>query len=144
MILVDANLLVYAHVSSFRQHEPARDWLGTRLNGSTKVGLPWSSLTAFLRLVTNPRVFDRPESTTSAWRQVGDWLDCETVWIPQPTERHRDMLAAMLQAPGVRGNLIQDAHLASLALEHGLMLCSNDGDFSRFPGLRWENPLAQR
>ena len=141
MILVDANLLIYAHVSTFSQHEVARAWLDERLNGVAPVGLPWPSLLAFLRLTTNPRVFERPESMPDAWRQALAWLAAERAWIPQPTERHREILGELLAAPGVHANLVQDAHLAALAIEHGLILCSTDGDFARFPGLRWENPL---
>lgn len=142
MILVDANLLIYAGVDSFPQHERARDWLDARLNGVAPIGLPWPTLLGFLRITTNPRLFERPASIAAAWRQVCAWLACERAWIPQPTERHRDTLGGLLESPGVRANLVQDAHLASLAIEHGLILCSTDGDFGRFPGLRWENPLA--
>lgn len=142
MILLDANLLVYAHVSSFEQHERARAWLDAKLGGPAPVGLPWPSLLAFVRLVTNPRMFERPEPTAGAWRQVGDWLDCDCAWIPAPTERHREILGHLLAAPGIQGNLVPDAHLAALAIEHGLALCSTDGDFARFDGLRWENPIA--
>lgn len=142
MILVDANVLVYAHVSSFAQHERARDWLDQQLNGTARVGLPWASVLAFLRLVTNPRVFEHPEPITDAWRQVLGWLDCGTVWIPQPTERHAELLGQLLALPGVHANLIPDVHLAALAMEHGLVLCSTDGDFARFPGLHWLNPLS--
>jgi toxin-antitoxin system PIN domain toxin len=142
MILVDANLLVYAHVRSFAQHEGARAWLDARLNGNSPVGLPWNCLLAFLRIVTNPRIFQKPESMASAWKQVEDWLDCEPVWIPEPTERHREVLGSLLIAAGMQANLVPDAHLASLAIEHGLILCSTDGDFARFRKLRWENPLS--
>jgi uncharacterized protein len=142
VILVDANVLVYAHVSSFAQHDRARDWLDQQLNGAAPVGLSWASLLAFLRLVTNPRVFERPEPITDAWRQVLAWLNRETVWIPQPAERHAELLGQLLAIPGVQANLVPDAHLAALAIEHGLMLCSTDGDFARFPGLRWLNPLG--
>ncbi len=142
MILIDANLLVYAHVSSFAQHHPACAWLDGQLNGGAPVGLPWASLLAFLRLVTNPRVFERPEPITDAWRQILAWLQCETAWIPQPTERHAVLLEELLAVPGVHGNLVPDAHLAALAMEHGLMLCSADSDFARFPSLRWQNPLT--
>ena len=141
MILVDANILIYSHVESFAQHKAARAWLDQQLNGSTRVGLPWVSLLAFL-LVTNPRVFERPEPMVDAWRQVRAWIACETAWIPQPTERHADLLNELLALPGVHANLVPDAHLAALALEHGLMLCSTDGDFAQFPALRWLNPLA--
>jgi len=141
VILVDANVLIYAHVSSVAQHNGARDWLDQELNGPAPVGLPWASLLAFLRLVTNPRVFEHPEPMTDAWCQVLAWLGCETAWIPQPTERHAEVLGELLALPGVRGNLVPDAHLAALAIEHGLTLCSTDGDFARFRQLRWVNPL---
>lgn len=142
MILVDANLLIYAHVSTFSQHERARSWLDEQMNGAAPVGLPWSSLLAFLRLVTNPRLFDNPESITDAWEQVVAWLNCDSSWIPAPTERHAQILGSLLAGPGVHANLVPDAHLAALAIEHGLILCSTDGDFGRFPGLRWRNPLV--
>ncbi len=142
MILVDANLLVYAHVGSMPQHARAREWLDGRLNGAAPVGLPWPSLLGFLRLTTNPRIFERPLSLTNAWRQVRNWLDCEPVWIPGPTQNHRQILEPLLATIGGRSNLVPDAHLAALALEHGLILCSTDGDFARFDTLRWENPLS--
>jgi toxin-antitoxin system PIN domain toxin len=143
VILLDANLLLYAHVSSFVQHKAARNWLDSQLNGTARVGLPWPSLLAFLRLVTNARVFERPETMLAAWAQVQEWMSCDVVWVPEPTERHATLLGQMLQAAGVHGNLVPDAHLAALALEHGLILCSTDGDFARFPGLRWTNPLSR-
>jgi len=142
LILVDANILIYAHVNSFAQHDAARFWLDRQLNGVPRVGLPWPSLLAFLRLVTNPRVFEHPEPIADAWSQVLAWLACETAWVPQPTERHTELLGAFLALPGVHGNLVPDAQLAALALEHGLTLCSTDGDFARFPGLAWRNPLT--
>ena len=142
MILVDANILVYAHVASLTEHERARSWLDTALSGTSRVGLPWPSLLGFLRLVTNPRVFRRPESMAGAWTQVSAWLDADVAWIPQPTDRHRDVLASLLVAPGMQANLVPDAHLAALAIGHGLVLCSTDGDFGRFPTLRWQDPLA--
>ena len=142
MILVDANVLIYASVDSFRQHERARHWLDERLNGAPPIGLPWASLLGFLRVTTNPRVFGRPMAVADAWRQVLAWLGCEPAWIPQPTERHREILGDLLAAPGVQANLVPDAHLAALAIEHGLILCSTDGDFARFSGLRWEDPIV--
>ena len=142
MILVDANLLIYAHVSSFTQHDGARDWLDAQLSGPASVGLPWASVTAFLRIVTNPRIFERPEPMEDAWRQVQAWLACDSAWTPLPTERHAELLGPFLALPGVHANLVPDAHLAALAVEHGLTLCSTDGNFARFPGLRWVNPLA--
>jgi toxin-antitoxin system PIN domain toxin len=142
VILIDANILIYAHVSSFTQHKLARDWLDQRLNAAAPVGLPWASLIAFLRLVTNPRVFDHPEPIGDAWQQVRTWLAAETAWVPHPMERHADILGEYLALPGIHANLVPDAHLAALAVEHGLTLCSTDGDFARFDGLRWQNPIA--
>lgn len=141
MILVDANLLVYASVQTFRQHDAARSWLDGRLNGVPGVGLPWPSLLAFARLVSNPRIFERPMSVADAWRQVEEWLDCPAVWTPAPTEHHREVIASLMPAVGNRPNLVPDAHLAALAIEHGVTLCSTDADFARFAELSWENPL---
>jgi toxin-antitoxin system PIN domain toxin len=142
VILVDANLLIYAHVSTFTQHREARDWLDRQLSEFAGVGLPWPSLLAFLRLVTNPRVFERPDPIADAWRQVRSWLACENAWIPHPTDRHVEIVSELLALPGLRSNLIPDVHLAALAIEHGLTLCSADSDFARFPGLSWLNPIA--
>ena len=141
MILVDTNILIYAHVKSLAQHKPAKSWLDSCLNGIAPVGLPWPSLLAFLRLVTNRRIFEQPETPPEAWQQVTEWLECPPVWIPQPTENHHEILASLFVDQGITGNLIPDAHLAALAIEHGLLLCSTDGDFTRFPGLRWQNPI---
>ena len=141
MILVDANLLIYAHIGGMTQHERSRAWLDEQLNGVTRVGLPWPSLLAFMRIVTNPRIVERPLPVATAWSQVRSWLDCENVWIPAPTERHRGVLGAILESTGTHGDLLPDAHLAALAVEHGLEVCSTDGDFARFPQIRWRNPL---
>jgi toxin-antitoxin system PIN domain toxin len=142
VILVDANLLIYAHSSNFPQHVAAREWLDEQINGLAQVGLPWPCLLAFLRITTNPRMFARPNPMAKAWEQVSAWLACEPVWTPGPTERHAGVLAALLAQQGVRGDLVSDAHLAALAIEHGLTLCSADNDFSRFANLRWLNPLV--
>jgi predicted nucleic acid-binding protein len=93
---IDANILIYSHLISFTQHNLARNWLDQQLNAAAPVGLPWPSLIAFLRLVTNPRVFEQPESIDAAWQQVRMWLAAETAWIPQPTERHGDLLSESL------------------------------------------------
>jgi uncharacterized protein len=143
LILVDANLLIYAVNAATPQHIAARLWLDERLNGSARVALPWPSLLAFLRLITNPRIFQHPLGMTQAWAQVEAWLGSGPAWIPAPTQRHAGILAQLLAAPGVNANLVPDAHLATLAIEHGLELNSTDGDFARFAGLRWRNPLAR-
>jgi uncharacterized protein len=143
VILVDANLLIYAYSSNFAQHITAREWFDRQVNGLARVGLPWASLMAFLRVTTNPRLFPRPLSMAKAWDQVSVWLACETVWTLAPTERHAGVLATLLAQPGVHGNLVSDAHLAALAIEHGLTLCSADGDFARFSSLRWINPVVE-
>lgn len=142
MILVDANLLLYAKVLEFPQHEAARAWLDERLNDVPGVGLPWQSLLAFVRLASNPRIFQRPLPASEAWLQVEAWLSCRNVWVPEPTERHGEIMGSLLGSVGNRSNLIPDAHLAALAMEYGLVLCSSDADFSRFEGLRWRNPLS--
>ena len=142
MILVDSNLLLYARVAGFSQHEAARAWLDEKLNGVPKVALPWQSLLTFVRISSNPRIFERPLTSSEAWRQVEEWQMCPPVWMPEPTERHTRVLAGLVPAVGNRPNLIPDANLAALAMEYGLILCSTDADFARFPGLQWTNPLG--
>jgi len=141
VILVDANLLVYAHVKESVQHEAARCWLDAQLSQPSRVGLPWSSVLGFVRLVSNPRIYRNPEPVADAWRQAEQWLDAEPTWIPLPSAGHRQVLQSLIPH-AVTANLVPDAHLAALAIEHGLELFSTDGDFARFPGLRWQNPLV--
>ncbi len=142
LILVDANLLIYAFDRRVAEHERARSWLDEVLSGGARVGLPWESLLAFLRITTNARLFARPARMTVAWRQVEGWLASPAAWVPQPTERHTETLGTLLALVGAGGGDVHDAHLAAIALQHGLTVCSADSDFTRFPGVRWENPLA--
>jgi toxin-antitoxin system PIN domain toxin len=142
VILIDANILIYATNTASDQHAISREWLDAQLNGSAPVGLPWPSLLAFLRVATNARAFRNPLTMAMAWKQVASWLSAETVWTPAPTKRHSAVLGKLLELPGLHSNLVPDAHLAALAMEHGLTLCSSDGDFARFPGLTWRNPLV--
>ena len=142
MILVDANLLVYAANHVAAEHERARRWLDEQLNGSARVGLPWASVLAFVRLVANPAVVRQAVTVRAAWRQVEEWLACDAVWVPAPGSRHSEILGRLLAEPLVTTRLVPDAHLAALAIEHGLTLCSSDGDFAKFAGLTWHNPLA--
>jgi uncharacterized protein len=143
VILIDVNILVYATNLEANEHAHSRAWLDEQLSGPTPVALPWVSLLGFLRIATNARAFRSPLSMAAAWQQVSDWLSAEPAWTPGPTERHSEVLGRLLSLPGVHGNLVPDAHLAALAIEHGLSLCSTDGDFARFPGLSWHNPLAR-
>lgn len=142
MILVDANLLVYAHVQDYEQHDAARDWLDEQLAGTAGVGLPWESLVAYVRLVTNPRIFPRALPAHHAMEQVDDWLARPAAWVPGPTDRHAEYLHELTAIDGMRADLVPDAHLAAIAVSHGLTVMSNDSDFARFPRVRWENPLA--
>jgi toxin-antitoxin system PIN domain toxin len=141
-MLVDANLLLFAVDRSSPFHQTAAGWLNEQLNGVRRVGIPWPSLAAFLRIGTHPRASERPLSPEAAWRYVDEWLACDPVWIPGPTERHAEILGGLVVSYQLRGNLVSDAHLATLAVEHGLTVCSADTDFARFREVRWVNPLA--
>lgn len=141
-MLLDANLLLYAVHRTSAFHEAARAWLTEQLNGPRRVGLPWQSLGAFLRIATHPRAFERPLSAQDAWARVDDWLSARPVWTPVPGDRHASILGKLIVDHDVRGNLMPDAQLAALALEHGLTVCSADTDFARFTDVRWVNPLA--
>lgn len=142
MILVDANLLILATFPASPDHAQARSWFEARLSGASRVGLPWPSLLAFLRITTNPRLFSDPATLAEAWTVVEHWLSVPSTWIPLPTDRHAETVGPLLSTRGLRPGDAPDAHLAALAIEHGLVLCSSDAGFARFSGLRWENPLA--
>ncbi len=141
-MLVDANLLLYAVDAASPWHARASAWLAQALNGERRIGIPWESLTAFVRIATHPRASDRPLSADQAWSFVDDWLAAAPVWIPTPTDRHGEVLGTLVRKYQVTGNLIPDAHLAALAIEHGLEICSADTDFARFAEVRWRNPVA--
>ncbi len=141
-MLVDANLLLFAVHRGSPFHAAARKWLTDQLNGSHRVGIPWQSFAAFLRIATHPRAFDRPLDPVTAWRSVTDWLAAGPVWIPEPGPRHAEILGQLIVRHRLQGNLIPDAQLAALAMEHGLSVLSADSDFARFTGVRWENPLT--
>lgn len=143
MILVDANILIYAVDRTVPQHDRASAWLEDQLNGSARVGIPWESLSAFLRIATHPRVMVRPFAAADAWAVVRAWLEVPLVWTPTATERHVDVLGTLLERHRVTGNLVHDAHLAAIAIQHGLEICSADTDFARFPEVTWRNPLAE-
>ena len=142
MILVDANLLLYAYHPQDEHHQAAREWLEAMLSGTEPVRFAWLGLWAFLRISTNSRVFERPLLPVEAAAAVSAWLVRRVAGILEPGDRHLEILRELLRGNQVKGPLITDAALAALAMEHGATLCTTDADFSRFPGLRHRNPLA--
>ena len=141
MILVDVNLLVYAHDASAKHHSKAITWWENQLNGAQMIGLSWVGLLGFIRLLTNPRIFQNPYPPTELLATVKTWLEQPHVKIIHPSEHHFTLLAHLIEEVGTAGNLTTDAHLAALAIERGLILQTTDADFARFPGLKWKNPL---
>lgn len=141
-MLVDANLLLFAINPGSPFHAAAKRWLEDQLNGPRRIGLPWQSLGAVVRIATHQRAFDRPLSPSEAWNQVAEWLGAPTTWIPEPGKGFEEIAGRIIADHDVRGNVVPDALLAALALEHGLTVCSADSDFARFTGVRWENPLS--
>jgi uncharacterized protein len=125
----------YAYHPRAEQHEKSRAWLEAVLSGPDLVRFAWLTLWAFLRIATNPRVFDRPLSTSEAEAAISSWL-------AQPGERHWDILRGLVRDGQAAGPLVMDAVLAAIALEHGATVCTTDRDFSRFSGLKWANPLT--
>jgi toxin-antitoxin system PIN domain toxin len=144
LILVDVNLLLYAVNRDTPQHAVAHAWWRSVLEGDEPIGLAWLVILGFVRIATNPRVFAAPLSAEDALGVVDDWLELPHVGAVEPTSRHWDVFKEIVVPLGAAGNLTSDAHLAALAIEHGATLCSADGDFARFPHLRWRNPLAVR
>ena len=142
MRLVDANVLIYAVNESAELHERARSWLDGALNGEQQLGFAWIALLAFLRLSTHPSVFPRPLEVADATAIIREWLALPATTVLEPTARHADVLAGLLAETGSGGNLVNDAHLAALAVEHDAVLVSFDTDFARFRGVRWEAPPA--
>ena len=142
MILLDANVLLYAYDASSPQHERARSWLERTLSDPQPVLFPWATVLAFLRIATNPRAFQYPLRTDEAIAIVSSWLARPNVSVVQPTDRHWTLLAAALHDAQVRGPLVTDAHLAALAVEHGATLATTDRDFARFKDLSTLDPLA--
>ena len=141
MILLDANVLLYAYNPSFPQHRRARTWLEQNFSAPAPIGLPWATIFAFLRIGTNPRAFPEPLTTDEAVAVVSAWLTHPTVTVLTPGERHWSILQDLLLRVRVRGAQVADAHLAALAIEHGATLCTTDRDFAVFGGLRLMNPL---
>lgn len=141
MILPDANLLLYAYHPRAPQHEASKHWLEAALSGSDIVRFAWMTLWAFLRISTNPRVFEQPLSMTEASDHVSAWLERENAGILEPGDRYWTIFRRVLDGAQCSGPLVTDAALAAIAIEHGATLHTTDRDFSRFPGLAWANPL---
>jgi uncharacterized protein len=139
--LPDINLLIYAADETTIQHQQALEWIEDTLSGTETVALAWPVLTGFVRVITNPRALCDPWDAEQALEVVEGWLAQPPVTVVHPTDRHLAVLRDLLLPLGTAGNLTSDAHLAALAIEHGATLCSCDVDFSRFPGLRWVDPL---
>jgi len=138
--LVDANVLLYAVNEASPRHRVARAWLDASFSGNETVAFAWIALLAFLRLATHEALFPRPLASNDAIDVLRTWLARPTAVIVEPTHRHLDVVAELLSGVGTAGNLVNDVHLAALALEHGCELVSYDSDFARFPGLDWQTP----
>ncbi len=143
-MLVDANILLYSVDESSPFHGDASRWLTSALNGRRRIGLPWVSLTAFVRIGTNPRASSDPLDPQEAWDIVDGWLSAPASWIPGPGPDHAAVLRDLTITHDLRGALVTDAVLAALCLEHGLEVVSADGDFARFTEITWINPVARR
>lgn len=140
-MLIDANILLFAADALSVHHRRAADWLTDQLNGDRRVALPWETLAAFVRIATHPRASAQPLTPAAAWDHVEAWLAVPIVWIPVATDEHAAVFGGLVTRHNVAGNLIPDAHLAALAIEHGLTVCSADTDFARFKEISWVNPL---
>jgi uncharacterized protein len=142
VIVPDVNLLLYAEVDAFPQHERARQWWEDVMNGERQVGVAPVSLFGFLRLATNRRVLTDPIPVADAIERVRRWLERPHVVFLVPGSRHLETAFRLLRALGAGGNLTTDAQIAAYAVEYGGEVYSNDVDFARFEGVRWVNPLA--
>ncbi len=141
MIVPDVNLLLYAHVEGFAEHGRARRWWEGLLNGDREVAIGAPALFGFVRLVTSPRVFDRPLPVADALERVEEWLSRPHVRFALPGPRHLEITFGLLRELGAAGGLTTDVQLAALAIEHQGEVHSNDADFARFRSLRWVDPL---
>ena len=144
MIFPDANLLLYAEDTTSPHHENARIWWDACLSGTESVNLCWPVLKAYLRIATNPRLHDRPLTMEEGVERVESWLGQPCVRIVVPTDAHWEIFQTQIREASATGNLVSDAHLAALAIEHASVLYSTDRDFARFPSLKWKNPIEQR
>jgi len=142
VICPDVNLLIYAYNEDAPFHAAAKAWWEGALSGGEPVGLPWVVLLGFVRLMSSPRVLLDPMTPAEALGHCRAWLERPNAHLLLPGPSHLDVLASLLEGPAIGAQLVTDAHLAALAIEHQAELCSADSDFSRFSGLRWRNPVA--
>jgi hypothetical protein len=142
VILVDANLLLYAYDAASPFHARAKEIWQDCLSSEESLGIPWATIQAFLRIVTSPRVFESPLTMPEAAQIVDEWLGRPMVVLAEPTPTHWKVFRDLLLSTHCGANLVPDAHLAALAIEHGATLYSTDHDFSRFGQLRWVNPFT--
>ena len=141
MIVLDANILLYAYDSASSHHSKARAWVERVFSAAAPIGLPWQTVTAFLRIMTNPRLPGERFSTQEAVQVVDRWLEQPNIRLLAPGDDHWPLFRQMIVEGQASGPLITDAHLAALTIEYGGVLHTTDRDFARFPGLRWTNPL---
>lgn len=144
MIVPDLNLLIYAYDTSSARHEAAKGWWEATLGSRQPIGLAWISIIGFIRITTRRGIVPRPITVADAIATVQSWLALPHVEIIHPTDRHADVLFALLTELGTAGNLTSDAHLATLAIEYDATLATSDVDFLRFPKLRTSNPLKRK
>jgi hypothetical protein len=142
MKLVDLNLLLYAVNQDAPRHEAARSWWEEVLSGDEHVGIAWVVVLGFLRLTTRGAILPKPLRLEQAAGLIDEWFEQAACVVVHPGDRHWEILKKLLTEAGTAGNLTTDAHLAALAIEYGATLYSTDGDFSRFAGLSFENPLG--
>lgn len=143
MKILDANLLLYAYIPSYEQHQAAKRWLETTLSeGNEAIGLSWQVITAFIRIGTNPRVFTVPFKISEVTAKLAELFEHPLIEIVSPTSVHWEIFAEILETEQVTANLVMDAHLAALAIEHGATLATTDRDFARFSKLKKVNPLT--
>ena len=141
MILVDANILIYAVNQDSPYHLAAKHWWEVALSGTEPMGLAWIVILAFLRITTHQRIMTNPMSQNEAIQIVDEWLAQPAVDLIYPGASHWNILQNLILHSGATGNLITDAHLAAIALETGAEICSADGDFNKFQGIKIHNPL---
>ena len=142
MILLDANILIYAVNTDAPQHQQARSWLESTFSSTTEVGLPWIVVLAFIRITTRRTVFEHPLTPEQALAYMDEWLALPFVTTVAPGPNHWPILRNLLERTGLAGNLSSDAHIAALAIDHGCPVYSTDYDFLRFPGIEHVNPLV--